>query len=269
MQQTVAKAAGEHLRQATEAAGATAEAPGPCDVAVLFALGEESAGLEDLLENAVALSAAGLAVRLGVIGARRVAVARTGAGRARAAAATEAILDGHKPKLVISAGFAGGLAKELHRGDLLLADSVCLEKGEPMPLDLAAVPATLRDWPRLSVGRALTLDRVVRTPEEKQAMGAKFTAQAAEMETYAVAEVCRRRETPFLGVRVILDPADERLPPEVENLLDQRSAAGRAGAALGAIFNRPSSVKDLYRLKENALIASDHLAKFLAVLIAS
>ena len=49
------------------------------------------------------------------------------------------------------------------------------------------------------------------------------------METMAVAEVCRRRQTPLLAVRVISDAADEDLPGEVEKLLRSRRprAAGR------------------------------------------
>ncbi len=113
----------------------------------------------------------------------------------------------------------------------------------------------------------MTVDRVVRLPEEKRALGEKYAALAADMETLAVAEVCRRRETPFLAVRVVHDAADDALPRDVEKLLAQRSGAARLGAAVGSILKRPSSVMDLLRLQQRAVEASDRLAQFLAALM--
>jgi hypothetical protein len=75
------------------------------------------------------------------------------------------------------------------------------------------------------------------------------------------------RETPFMAVRVVSDAADDELPPDVERLLVQKTNAGRLGAALGSIWRRPSSLKDMFQLQQNAIAASDRLAKFLAGLI--
>ena len=36
------------------------------------------------------------------------------------------------------------------------------------------------------------------------------------------------------------------------------------GAAVGALWRRPASAKEMYQLRENALVASGQLAKFLA-----
>ena len=84
------------------------------------------------------------------------------------------------------------------------------------------------------------------------------------METFAVAEVCAARQVAFSSIRVINDTADEALPRDVEHLLAQKTAAARLGAALGAVWRRPASAKDMYQLRENALVASGRLAKFLA-----
>jgi adenosylhomocysteine nucleosidase len=110
----------------------------------------------------------------------------------------------------------------------------------------------------------MTADSVIRTPGEKKATLEQSGAMAVDMETFAVAEVCRRRQVAFSSVRVISDAIDERLPPEVEHLVAQKTTAARFGAALGAICRRPGSVKDMVQLKENALVASIRLAKFLA-----
>jgi adenosylhomocysteine nucleosidase len=89
------------------------------------------------------------------------------------------------------------------------------------------------------------------------------------METFAVAEVCARRSVPFHSVRIIHDPADQTLPPDIEKLLNQKTETARLGAAIGTLWKRPSSIKDLWALKENSLVASQKLADFIAKLAAT
>jgi adenosylhomocysteine nucleosidase len=110
----------------------------------------------------------------------------------------------------------------------------------------------------------LTVDRVVHRADEKRALGQQNEALALDMESSAVAEACSRQGTRFLAVRIVTDAVDDELPKDVERLLRPATTARRLGAAVGAILNRPSSVKDMLKLKEEALIASDRLAKFLA-----
>ena len=81
------------------------------------------------------------------------------------------------------------------------------------------------------------------------------------MESSAVAAVCGEKHVRFLSVRVISDDARTDLPPEVSALL-VRSGSYRVGAAVRAIWNRPSSLKDFWTLHERALEAADRLAKF-------
>jgi adenosylhomocysteine nucleosidase len=71
----------------------------------------------------------------------------------------------------------------------------------------------------------------------------------------------------MLAVRVITDAVDEQLPGDVERLARQRTSAGRWGAAIGTLWNRPSSIKDLWALQEKALIGTDRLGRFLLAMI--
>ena len=50
----------------------------------------------------------------------------------------------------------------------------------------------------------------------------------------------------------------------IQNPMGKKSMAFKLGAALGAVLDRPESVKDLWQLREDALRASDRLASFLA-----
>jgi hypothetical protein len=65
-------------------------------------------------------------------------------------------------------------------------------------------------------------------------------------------------------VRIISDAVDDELPPEIERLVQSKTLARQLGAATGAIFKRPSAVKDLWQLREDAIRLSDRLARFLA-----
>jgi adenosylhomocysteine nucleosidase len=250
----------------------------PCDLGVLFALGAEAGHFEDRLSGLVTIRGAALTLREGGLNGCRVVVALSGPGRQNAARAAELLIDGHHPRRLISAGFAGALWPALKRNDILIADRV-LAVSDTAPLEATAgrdvirdelpidVPAELQamlSQPDVHRGQLLTVDRIVRLPGQRQTLFEGCGALAVDMETFAVAEVCVRRQTPFSSIRVISDTAAETLPPEIDRLLAQRSGAAQWGTALGSIWRRPSTAKDLYRLMENALTASDRLAKFLA-----
>ena len=83
------------------------------------------------------------------------------------------------------------------------------------------------------------------------------------METSAVAALCGERAVRFLAIRVISDDARADLPAEIASLLT-RSGSYRVGAALRAIWHRPSSLKDFWTLHEHAQEAADRLAAFTA-----
>lgn len=266
IRQAVAEAARQQMASAAAAPASPAKAA--CDVGAVFALGEESGGLEDLLEEVATIQGNGFAIRVGHWKGRRVALAISGAGRACVARAAEALILGHHPRLVFSAGFCGGLNDSVKRLDLVVAERIVSQSGEELAVDLEPIrSAPLLSRAGVHVGRIVTADAIVRSPREKRALGQQFDALAVDLESAAVAEVCARRNVRFLAVRVVSDAVDDRLPREVERLARQKSRAARLGAALGAILDRPDAAKELYRLKQNALAASDRLAKGLASLI--
>ena len=145
-------------------------------------------------------------------------------------------MDGHRPKLVISAGFAGGLDARLHRGDIVWVDGLVDEAGGQYETERRRLPAALAEAKDCFVGRLLTVDRIIRLPDEKLALGRQYAALACDMESIAVAEVCHRREVPFLAVRVINDAVDDLLPRSVERLLAQKTGAARLAPAVGSIL---------------------------------
>ena len=237
------------------------------DVAVLFAMAVESGGFEDIVQPKRRIDGEGFSVRFGMLHEKKVAVVLTGAGRAAAEKATGAVLDAHEPGWVISAGFAGGLQEGVRLNDLVLADAVLDTEGTKLRLDLRVDRDALAASEGVHAGAILTVDRIVHDPAEKRALGEKTGALAVDMETIAVAETCRRREVAFSAVRVVSDTVEDELPPELQKLLEQQSTTRRLGAAVGAVFRKPSRVKDLWNLRERAIIASDKLGRYLSGLI--
>ncbi|MDO4586016.1 MAG: hypothetical protein Q4C95_01830 [Planctomycetia bacterium] len=110
-------------------------------------------------------------------------------------------------------------------------------------------------------GTLLTTDRVITKPSDKESLAQKFNASLVDMETWAVAKVCQNLGVPFLSIRIILDPLDQELPKEIQNLTHSSQNKARLfGALCGAVFKRPASVVDMFQLKQNALIAADKIA---------
>ena len=156
---------------------------------------------------------------------------------------------------------------ELRRGHILMADEVADVTGKKLSIGLTVDRTSVEASPSLHVGRLLTVDQLIRTKSQKEQHGVEHAALACDMETLAVAQACQRAGTKFMSVRIISDSLDDELPKEIASLLAQDSLVGKLGAAAGAIVHRPSSVKDMWKLKADALKATDRLARFLTGVI--
>jgi adenosylhomocysteine nucleosidase len=189
----------------------------------------------------------------------RVVVVQSGTGFARARRATQALLDAHSPKWVLSCGFAGALVPSIKVGDIVVADSIVDAHGQLLMIDVAFPADPQRG---LHIGRIMTSDAIVRLVAEKRQFAERHAAIAVDMESLAVAQVCRELGTRFLSVRVISDDLAGDLPPEVLTLVGPTGTT-RLGAALGAIWKRPESVKDMWKLRQSAHFAAGRLATFL------
>lgn len=234
-----------------------------CDVAVVFATHSESGGLEDLLTDVRRTQGSSFVVAQGLIAERRVVVAVSGVGFEKSRQATSAVILGHKPRWVLSAGFAGGLQPALAKGDMVMVNQIVEPSGKQLSIDLQIDAEQLRRRPGLHVGRILSQDRLVPRTKEKAALGQQYDALSVDMESMVVAEVCRAEHIRFMGIRVISDPVDDELPPEMSVLVRQSTTVRKMGVAVGSLMRRPGVAKDFLRLREEGLQTSDRLAKFL------
>lgn len=201
----------------------------------------------------------GFTFRGGIYDGIRIAVVESGVGTVKAERATRALLATHSPTWVLSCGFGGALQPQLKIGDILAVNEVVDDAGRDLRIDvkIAADPAR-----HLYVGRLATVGKIVRTIAEKHELAEKTGSLAVDMETFAVAHVCQELHRKFLAFRVMSDDLSADLPPEVMSIFGDTGAV-RLGAVVGSLWKRPSSVTDLWRLREQATQAADHLADFL------
>ena len=118
-----------------------------------------------------------------------------------------------RPRMVISAGYAGGLQMALRVGDLILGVNFSA------PTLLTIARAALADESP-HVGTLLTRTTVAETAAEKSALGLATGALAVDMETAWIAEACAEAAIPLLSLRVISDAVTQSFPVPGHILFD-------------------------------------------------
>jgi adenosylhomocysteine nucleosidase len=240
-----------------------APAPVPADVGIVIAMAIEAGYLFDSLKKVRRYSACRTTITEGELCGKLVAVILTGPGKAAARRGTELLIAGHRPRWIISAGFAGALDPALARNDPVVPGEVVDLEGEVITLG-TSIPSLP---PRVRTGcRLLSVNRVITRAADKAELRRVSGADLIDMETSAVAMLARERSLRFLSLRIISDDATVELPSEVANLLSH-SGSYRLGMALRAIWRRPGAIKDFWNLHAQALEASDQLGTCLKRLL--
>jgi adenosylhomocysteine nucleosidase len=168
-------------------------------------------------------------------GLPQVRIHITGVGRRHAGAAAERLLHGQPmPQIVIAAGFCGALAPHLRVGDVVSS-------------------------------RILTIDRLVSDPAEKLRLAEEFDADAVDMESAAIAEVCAAKRVEFRSVRAVSDTADTALSPELVRLLSGGNVS--IWKAMKALARRPALLSEFRRLARDTRLAARNLADALMTVL--
>lgn len=225
----------------------------PCAAAVVFAMAVEADAFAARARETVDFQTPELTIREGLIADRRVAWCVGGAGAKAATRATRLLIAGHRPAVVVTAGFAGGLDGRLARGTVVRPSRALTAAGDP-PLALTEPQGSAAGLTIVSV------DRVVATVAAKRDLAAATGAALVDMETHAVAAAARDAGLPCAGIRVISDDASQDLPREIAALVQPQSGMRRLGAALGAIGRRPRAALDMWSLWEHAVVDGRTLA---------
>jgi adenosylhomocysteine nucleosidase len=178
----------------------------------------------------------------------------TGMGQRNADRTTRSALSAHKPTLVLTCGFAGALKPDLTLGTVLSScdDAPHLQS---RLLVAGARPA-----------RFHCANRVASTAAEKRELWESSHADAVEMESQIISNICREHQIPCATVRVILDTASEDLPLDFNFLMtaDQQMDYRKLAFSLA---KSPSKIAALLRLQKQSKAAAQKLAEVILKVI--
>jgi len=169
----------------------------------------------------------------------------SGADPDRAEAEADRLIAAGAERLV-SFGLAGGLARGLAPGDLLLPSAVIDADGTRYVVDAGWRAAT---GLACSAAGAVLLgsDRLVDDPAMKAALHARYAASAVDMESHRVARAAIRAGLAFLCVRAVADPHTRALPPSAHQAVGPDGGV-RMLATLSGLARRPGDLPALIAL---------------------
>ena len=177
----------------------------------------------------------------------------TGMGSRNTERTLAAALTETKPALVLTCGLAGGL------DPALALNTVLFETAD------AALAARLSSTGLRAV-RFHCAPRMAVTAAEKAALRRETGADAVEMESGCVHELCRQRGVRCATVRVISDTADENLPMDFNALTTPEMNMDFGKLAL-ALAKSPGRIPSLLRLQRQTAAAAKALAEALVGIV--
>ena len=172
-----------------------------------------------------------------------------GIGAEAARRASEAVIILYQPKLVISAGFAGGLDPALAAGQMLNPRHV-IDASDGSRTDSGAGEGILVSFENVA------------DAQQKAKLADAFGARAVDMEAAAVARSAEARGVKFLACKVISDTHDSNLPP-IMRFVDSQGKFSPL-RFVGHIAIRPWLWGGVMRLARNSTMAAKALCEALA-----
>jgi adenosylhomocysteine nucleosidase len=237
-------------------------------IGITFALSSESSGVVSKLQARQRHDnlLSGKIDNPEIIGAREpvrsrdVTILHTGVGAKNCNARLEILLHKTRPSLVISSGFAGAVSEELGIGDLILAHNFS------DPGLLAKAEQILQDRePR--VVKLFTSSSIIDSVAERNEIARAAGAAAVDMETGAIADVCKIHGVPLLSLRIISDTVSQPFPAPPSVLFDIERQRTNFGGLLGYVLRDPGSVWRLFRFGRQIARARARLTEAIVAVV--
>jgi adenosylhomocysteine nucleosidase len=180
-----------------------------------------------------------------------------GIGPEAARRAAEAVIARYSPGIVISAGVAGALVRELRVGETIFPETV-IDIQDGSRHETAIKNAPVANTP---LGRTILASYPqVAGAEQKQKLAKAYGAQAVDMEAAAVARAAQVHGLPFIAIKSVSDEYAFDLPDMTPFIRNGEFQTGRFARHLAI---RPWLWLPVYRLARNTRIASENLCAWL------
>lgn len=213
-------------------------------IGIIGAMNIETEGLRAAMTEIREETVSGIRFTAGKLEGRDVVTATCGVGKVAAALCAEAMILHFGVTALLNTGVAGGLAKGLVVGDVVLADNVVQHDMDTSPLgdpvglisglNIVQIPADKALLDTLTaaslavglhtvVGTVASGDQFVATAAVKERIISQFGAAACEMEGAAIGQVAYTNGIPFAVLRAISDGGDGMEFSEFVDLAATRS----------------------------------------------
>jgi adenosylhomocysteine nucleosidase len=184
-----------------------------------------------------------------------------GVNKAAKAASAAAALD---PEIIISAGFCGALSPSTSLGEVFLAEKLyhcssgsITRETTPDP-GLAALIGT-----GLRRGTFITTDEIIEKSRVCSLLPDPAAINLLEMESSAVADVCRSQGIRFSAIRSVSDTADHDPCSLFRRICDSDFNISMVKVAL-SLIKKPATLSEFLQLSRSSAIAGKSLSEAVA-----
>ncbi|WIF94569.1 5'-methylthioadenosine/adenosylhomocysteine nucleosidase [Caminicella sporogenes] len=200
-------------------------------IGIIGAMDEEIDILKQQMKIDEVVKIAGIDFYVGSLEKKEIVLVRCGIGKVNAAVCTQILISNFKVSHVINTGVAGAIHDDLNVGDIVISSDVIQHD-----FDATNFGYNLGQIPRLDtyifkadknlvdisykasksetakhktiIGRILSGDVFVASPEKKEFLWETFNGYCTEMEGAAIGHTCYLNNIPFVIIRAMSDKAD-------------------------------------------------------------
>jgi adenosylhomocysteine nucleosidase len=229
-------------------------------IALTFALPAESSGVVGLIREKKKVDQ----ITYGKLAGHDVAILHTGVGRKACERSMNDLLHVVRPKLLISAGFAGSVNAELIVGEMIVAENFS-------DRDLVAAVASGAP-PKSGVAKVrfvklFTASSIVDSVEERNRIARESGADAVDMETEIIAQACSAKGIRMLSLRAITDTPEAPFPLPPQTLFDIERQKTNLLALFSYLVRHPGTFAPLLRFSRQVAKARNALTDCLVALL--
>ena len=212
-------------------------------IGIIFAMQEELIELKKYLHINDEKKIYDLIFYEATLNNQNIILTESGIGKTNAARTTQILIDYYKPEAIFNIGIAGGIAKNLKVGDVIISTSLVQHDfditafnhpkgyipniGNNIPIDnnLLNTTKTILDTNNISYKEGLIASGDIFCTKESMAtkINTQFNALCVEMEGASIAQTAYLSKTPCLVIRSISDCPDNNNKVTYEEFLETSS----------------------------------------------